>query len=573
MGFAIGCTAANLDEWIEADLNVLFDGLHGVGKTARVIEAFEKHLGNYVPEYDTNGNIIGEKYVPGRLGEDFLYFSCATLDPWVDLVGVPKEVTEVIDGKSITYLKLVRPKAIAEAKVKAIFLDEFNRAPKKVRNAVMELIQFRTINGMEFPNLRMIWAAINPEDDANLEFDVEPIDPAQKDRFDVQVAIPYEPDEEYFTARYGSETAQAAIKWWQQLPQEVKLEVSPRRLDKAIKAANKNLNLRFFLPKASNPQKLQQALKNGLPEERFRKLMSENNVVEARKWLARSNNLDAVQKIIANEDGARKFALPLIDTERLSAMLARQPKVKEEVLANPHTYKELIRELAAGAQNDKLKSDCQKLLRIIENSNGPEPVAHLKLETKELPGTLTKREQVDLEINYKLNDGPFPVLADAKDEKGAPLYPPFSGDFEAKARSLAHFCNLNATNTYFRGQMVEMLAGLVTKPNMSKEEVVACLRFLEFYASHSNSNSVYRNPLVPLILNTLVREYRRHVPDLTSAQLYQMIPNVYYRYFGAKVDRDEQFSKVVSSLAIQPKPESEQVDPIEVDSSLQSIVI
>lgn len=573
MGFAIGCTAANLDEWIEADLNVLFDGLHGVGKTARVMEAFSKHLGNMVPDLDANGNVIGEKYVPGKLGEDYLYFSCATLDPWVDLVGVPKEVTETIDGDSLTYLKLVRPKAIAQAKVKAIFLDEFNRAPKKVRNAVMELLQFRTINGLEFRNLRLIWAAINPEDDADLHFDVEPIDPAQKDRFDVQVSIAYEPEEEYFASKYGNETAQAAIAWWKQLTPENKLEVSPRRLDKAIKAANQNLNLRFFLPKASNPQKLQQSLKNGLPEERFRKLMTENNIVEARKWLARSNNLDAVQKIIVNEDGARKFALPLIDTERLSAMLARQQKVKEEVLTNPHQYKELIRELAAGAQNDKLKNDCQKLLKIIENSNGPEPVANLKLDIKDLPGTLTKREQASLEINYKLNDGPYPTLADAKNEKGELMYPPFSGSFEHEARRIAHFCNLSATNTYYRGQLIETLAGLITKPNMSQEEVVACMRFLEFYASRSNSNSVYRNALVPLILNTLVDEYRKHVTDLDSSKLYRVIPNVYYRYFGAKVDRDDLFKKVVASLAIQPKPDNEQVDPVELDPSIQSIEI
>jgi MoxR-like ATPase len=573
MGFAIGCTPANLDEWIEADLNVLFDGLHGVGKTARVMEAFAKHLGNYVPLLDAEGNVVGEKYVPGKLGEDFLYFSCATLDPWVDLVGVPKEVTEIVNGKPMTYLKLVRPKAIAEAKVKAIFLDEYNRSPKKVRNAVMELIQFRSINGMDFPNLRMIWAAINPDDDPNLEFDVEPVDPAQKDRFDVQVSIAYEPDDEYFTAKYGSETAQAAIKWWQQLPPEIKFEVSPRRLDKAIKAVNQSLNLRFFLPKASNPQKLQMALKNGLPEERFRKLISTNNIAEARKWLARSNNLDAVQKIIVNEDAARKFALPLIDTERLSAMLARQQKVKDEVLTNPHHYKELIRELAAGAQNEKLKSDCQKLLKIIENSSGPEPVSSLSLEIKGLPATFTKREQISLEVNYKINEGKYPTLLDAKNDKDQPLYPPFTGDFDSEARRIAHFCNLSATNTYYRAQLVETLAGLATKPNMSKEEMIACFRFLEFYASNSSSNSVYRNTLVSLILNTLVSEYRKQVADLDSAKLYKIMPHIYFRYFGSSVARDEQFNKVVQSLAIQPKPESEQIDPVEVDPSISSIEI
>ena len=44
-------------------------------------------------------------------------------------------------------------------------MDEFSRAHKKVRNAVMELIQFKSINGRKFKNLKIVWAAINPDDD------------------------------------------------------------------------------------------------------------------------------------------------------------------------------------------------------------------------------------------------------------------------------------------------------------------------------------------------------------------------------------------------------------------------
>jgi hypothetical protein len=75
-----------LDFWLKNGFNVLFVGKHGVGKTAMIKECFTR-----------NGLV---------LGETFLYFSAATLDPWVDLVGVPKErVSE--DGTP--YLDLVRP--------------------------------------------------------------------------------------------------------------------------------------------------------------------------------------------------------------------------------------------------------------------------------------------------------------------------------------------------------------------------------------------------------------------------------------------------------------------------------
>lgn len=580
MGFHVGFSEANLDEWIEADMNVLIDGLHGTGKSTRVIQAFQKHFGNMVPVLDDQGapvlderGVAVEKYEPGVLGVDFLYFSCATLDPWVDLVGVPRETTAMIDGEEVKYLDLVRPFAIATGRAKAIFLDEFNRAPKKVRNAVMELLQFRSINGLVFPNLRLIWAAINPEEDASkLEFDVEPLDPAQKDRFDIQVSLEYRPDADYFLSKYGSETSSAAIDWWTNLPESVKLEVSPRRLDKVIDAANRGLSLRHMLPVDSNPQKLQQALKNGFPEKRFRALMAENDIPAARKWLAKSNNIDAIQKIINTEDAARRFALPLIDTERLAAMLARQSKVKEEVLSNPYQYRNLIREMAAGSQNTKLKSDCQKLMGLLDSSTGDESLTDLRLNIKSLPVTISPQEIASLESNYQFNDKATCCLDGIKNGSGEPLYPPFTQDFEREARSMTYFCNSAATNTYYRNQHIEALARLATKVDMSRDEVLICLRFFEFFASHSNSKSIYSRAEAAPILNTLVREYRRTNPGAQSSDLFKIIPNVYYRYFGSNAEKDATSAGVIDYLSIQPKPASDQVNPTKIES-LQDIEI
>ncbi len=59
-----------LDFWIQQNMNVLFSGKHGVGKTTMVIDAF-------------NRNSL-----------KWMYFSAATMDPWVDFIGVPKEMKD-----------------------------------------------------------------------------------------------------------------------------------------------------------------------------------------------------------------------------------------------------------------------------------------------------------------------------------------------------------------------------------------------------------------------------------------------------------------------------------------------
>jgi len=89
-----------LDFWIKHHWNVLFKGKHGVGKTSLVTEAFNR------------ANLC------------WRYFSAATMDPWVDFIGVPKSVTDDFGNE---VLELIRPKDFADDRVEAIFFDEFNR--------------------------------------------------------------------------------------------------------------------------------------------------------------------------------------------------------------------------------------------------------------------------------------------------------------------------------------------------------------------------------------------------------------------------------------------------------------
>lgn len=181
--------------------NVLLIGNHGVGKTAIVRAALDD------------------------LGLVWKYFSASTIDPWVDLVGVPKEK----DG----LLELIRPASLDFENLQVIFLDEYNRAPKKVRNACMELIQFGSINGKKFPKLKLVIAAINPDDDDDLNYDVEKLDPAQIDRFHIHLPIKSVPDAYWFKNTFGN-LGSSAVKWWNEQSANVKAIISPRRLEAAV---------------------------------------------------------------------------------------------------------------------------------------------------------------------------------------------------------------------------------------------------------------------------------------------------------------------------------------------------
>jgi len=204
--------------------NVLLTGRPGVGKTEIIKSVFS----------DT-------------FGEDkWAYFSAATMDAWVDFVGVPKAVKR--GDKEV--LELIRPARFADDDVQAIFFDEFNRAPAKVRNAVMELIQFKSINGRKFNNLKVIWAAINPFDDEGT-YDVEKLDPAQLDRFQIQIEVPYKLDRSYLKKKYGSLSTPFA-EWWLSLKEELRYKVSPRRLEDAIRVHNVRGNLEHVLLKETN---------------------------------------------------------------------------------------------------------------------------------------------------------------------------------------------------------------------------------------------------------------------------------------------------------------------------------
>lgn len=258
-----------LKSYLDIRFNVLFKGRHGVGKTAMITSLFNEAF--------------------GPINQKWLYFSASTMDPWVDFVGVPKVVG--LPGEE--NLKLIRPAVLQNDQIEGIFFDEFNRAPDKVLNATMELIQFKSINGHQLKNLKVIWAAINPEDEADT-YTVNHLDPAHLDRFQVHMDIPYELDEEYFRGKYPDQ-ATTFMEWWNAIPDELRFFVSPRRLDYAIQAFNAGCRMEDILPKESNPKKLRDMLKILPFGDILKKIVSPE---EATKFLKDVNNTTRVLDLV-----------------------------------------------------------------------------------------------------------------------------------------------------------------------------------------------------------------------------------------------------------------------------------
>lgn len=340
---------ANLAFWIKNNYNVLFRGKHGVGKTATILQAFANH------------------------GLKWQYFSASTMDPWVDFIGVPKEKT---DENGNSYLDLVRPKHFQEDQVEAIFLDEFNRSSKKVRNAVMELIQFKSINGKKFHNLKIIWAAINPEDDEEGKYDVEALDPAQLDRFHVCVDVPYTPHAPYFREKYGQANADVAITWWKELDKSSKNLVSPRRLDYAMDMYTKGGDIKFVLPNSVNTNKLILELSSGSISKKLKNLFETKNAEEAKKFLTVENNYSVSQSYILKNKDYQAFFVPLLPEEKIIGLMSKNKDIENLIFNQYDKYESLIKNVAA-SRSSGLSKRAQQILK----QKAVKPVSTNKLST------------------------------------------------------------------------------------------------------------------------------------------------------------------------------------------------
>jgi hypothetical protein len=324
-----------LEFYFDHGKNVLLSGHKGVGKTSIITEVFN------------------------RKSKKWLYFSGSTLDPFVDFIGVPKEKVT----KTGSTLEFIRPEYMNE-EVEAIFIDEYNRSVKKVRNAIMELIQFKSLNGKKFPNLKVVWGGVNPynpDDEDNEIYDVEPIDPAQKDRFQVQINIPYALDNEYFDNKFGQKWAEGATEWWNNLPEKIKKLVSPRRIDYALEVYQIGGDINDVLPIESNPSKLLASINFGGIEKVITDIFKAKDKKAALEFLVNENYYQSCAHLLVQNKDWSNFFVPFLDEERQLSLFFGNKKFQDIVFGDAIHYKPLL-EIA---EHNKLCDD--SLLRKIQH--------------------------------------------------------------------------------------------------------------------------------------------------------------------------------------------------------------
>lgn len=333
-----------LEFYFDHGKNVLLSGHKGVGKTAIITEVFN------------------------RKAKKWLYFSGSTLDPFVDFIGVPKEKVT----KTGSTLEFIRPSYMNE-EVEAIFIDEYNRSAKKIRNAIMELIQFKSLNGQKFPNLKVIWAGVNPynaDDEENEIYDVEPIDPAQRDRFQIQINIPYAIDQEYFENKFGQKWSEGACEWWNNLPEKIKKLVSPRRIDYALEVYQIGGEVTDVLPIESNPSKLLASINFGGIEKVITDIFKSKDKKAALKFLENENYYQSCAHLVVQDRDWANFFFPLLDEERQVSLFFGNKKFQDIVFGDAIHYKPLL-EIAEHNKlcNDNLLRKIQHILRKMRGIN------------------------------------------------------------------------------------------------------------------------------------------------------------------------------------------------------------
>lgn len=217
-----------LYKYAQKEYNVLLSGLHGVGKTTLIEKTFQ------------------------RMGWKYKIFNSATLNSYTDVTGVAMEgqTINTWTNEKVDCLIKRLPEDFAADKYDAIFFDEISRATKETMNGLFQLIQFKSINGYQLRRLKVIWAAYNPynpdADEDEQTYHVMPLDPAFEDRFRIQIYLPYELNQTFLINKYQS-LAKPFIEWWYDLPYELRLKCSPRRIDESISVFKDGFDLEDVL--------------------------------------------------------------------------------------------------------------------------------------------------------------------------------------------------------------------------------------------------------------------------------------------------------------------------------------
>jgi hypothetical protein len=248
------------------NLNVMIIGTHGIGKSTVV------------------------KAIAEKLGMKFKYYSSSTLDPYSELIGVP------VPNKERKSLDFYRPDDLGNAEF--VFFDELNRVQNpRILNAVLEIVQFKSINGEPLKNLKMVWCAINPPGD----YQVEDLDPALVDRFHIYITMKASIDMEYMKSKMSEKVAKVVKDWWEtDLSDEQRKILTPRRVEYLGCMIDNNIPWRDAIP-----------VGHTFPVNQLDKRIDQMITGEDELVLSKDNVLSKVEEFIGKLDKDPRIAIGL----------------------------------------------------------------------------------------------------------------------------------------------------------------------------------------------------------------------------------------------------------------------
>ncbi len=304
---------------IETGQTVLLTGQAGVGKTA----------------------ILNE--ITKDLDFDMVYYSAPTMDVFLDFMGIPEKV-QTPDGAQLTF---ALPENYRRTKQWVLFVDEVNRADKRVTNTLFEIAQFGSVNGRRLPNLVTVVAAANPPSDEDSSYHTNDFDVAFKDRFTLQEEIIARIDVEYFSKKFSPSMAQGAKEYWYGLSPEQKKACSPRRLEKACLWYTINGSTQGVLDgKSLNYAALDKLLETGKLEFTIDKMARDNDVRAAKEWINKNNNFQLGSNYIAQNAELADFYFDAMNPELQMTFISHNPRVLTNVTKSITKYVKALRKTA-----------------------------------------------------------------------------------------------------------------------------------------------------------------------------------------------------------------------------------
>lgn len=265
-----------LQLWDQADNNVTDDVLFGLARILQAeVSADASELGAPVEDkvakalrfcIDNGYNLhlvgdygIGKTSLVRRLqdpdnpvypgGIDVVIFDATQMTP--ENLGVPVPVRVIRDGAEVAVLDFLIYDQFLRERPYILVVDELKRATTRTKNALMEIIQERTLHGTPLGGLRAVVALDNPSgnafsalptDDssaasaAGFTYSVGDLDPAQQTRFAVNLHVTASDTgwADYLRSQYG-EVAEPFIAFWNEdLTDAERVMFSPANVEDAI---------------------------------------------------------------------------------------------------------------------------------------------------------------------------------------------------------------------------------------------------------------------------------------------------------------------------------------------------